>query len=255
MVIATAIPQAIEERLDRYRSTLNKLRTEGADPRIIRSWEARITKLSKELIPNTKEADMPRAAVKDKPQTKPQSAKEKALAKQAGKNQDSKNGSSKAQVPAKATTATPTKPKSTPAQTKPVPTKQVTKQAPKPTPVTIKGGVKKLATNGPVKGVPGKNNKTYPDLNKTDPTFGGRGTTHCMCGCRVPNRRGVKFAPGHDNRLRQILGRIERGEESGESIAQTTLDDLRANKTLTVGSYTAAQIIKLSTRRPRGRRK
>ena len=113
----------------------------------------------------------------------------------------------------------------------------------------------KSTTPEPVKGIPGKNHITYPDLDKTDPTFGGRGTTHCLCGCGKCNTRGKKFSPGHDNRLRQLLGHIEQGEQSGEAIAASTLVDLKANKTLMVGHYTARAIIKLATRRLRKGRK
>ena len=292
-MVTTALPtnvQTLGERLDRYRTTLKKLNTEGADKRIIKSWEARIVKLDKELKAmatettedvdqNEEVAEMP--AVKDKPKPTPAlvSKKNQAKAKQA----EVAKGKAKS-TPAKSTTATPTKPK--PAQTQTAPIKQTPKksapvtQKPAARAPTSRAEVKSLAdqarakqadkpskpvkgkaqapvtnTRGQTKGIPGKNNIVYPDLNKTDPTFGGRGTVHCMCGCKTINRRGGKFSSGHDNRFRMLLGRIERGEQSGEDIAASTLVDLKANKTLTVGGYTAKDIIKLSTRRLRKGRK
>jgi len=248
-------PQVLSERLDRYRITLDKLRAEGADKRIIKSWEARIVKLETELksmatdVDQNEEVAMP-TAVKDKPKPQTLSKKDLAKAKQAevAKN---KVKATPAKTP-KSTTATPTKPKSVQTQAAPV------KQTPKKPAQTIQKSVSKAPAKKttakaqvPTKGIPGKNNMTYPDLNKTDPTFGGRGTIHCMCGCGEVNRRGGKFSSGHDNRFRQVLGRIERGERGGVDIAVSTLVDLKANKTLTVGSYTAKDIIKLSTRRLR----
>ena len=205
--------QSLVERIDRYNTTLDRLRTEGADKRIISSWEVRIKKLNADLaelkssqtttatdVDQSEEATMPGPTVKTKP-----TAKDQAKAKQA----------------------------------------QVAKSKAK--------AATKTSTNGVAKGIPGKNHIVYPDLNKTDPTFGGRGTTHCMCGCGVPNKRGGKFQPGHDNRFRMMLRRIERGEEGGDSIAESTLVDCRENKSLTVGAYSTRDIITLSTRKLRAR--
>jgi len=268
--------QSLVERIDRYNTTLDRLRTEGADKRIISSWEVRIKKLNADLaelkssqtttatdVDQSEEATMPGPTVKTKP-----TAKDQAKAKQA------QVAKSKAKTPAKASTATPVKPNPTP-RTQTAPAKQTPR---KPAPVTQKpvsakakaqalqaktqaAKVKKVpakaatktSTNGVAKGIPGKNHIVYPDLNKTDPTFGGRGTTHCMCGCGVPNKRGGKFQPGHDNRFRMMLRRIERGEEGGDSIAESTLVDCRENKSLTVGAYSTSDIITLSTRKLRAR--
>lgn len=83
----------------------------------------------------------------------------------------------------------------------------------------------------------------------TDPTVnekGKKGTLYCMCGCGNANNPGSKFSMGHDARLKSTLTKIDRGTLGGSAIPSTTVADFTANKELSVGPFTSADVIRLA---------
>lgn len=193
MTTATDI-QARTEKLERYRTTLDKLIEEEADKRAIGSWKSRITKLEKELVDlgtgdNEEEHETGAAAQEptDEDQTDEQFIE--------GENRSA-----------------PTK-----EDVMPTGTKEKTKA---------------------------KTTGTPPSA--TEDGKGRKGTLYCMCGCGNANNPGSKFSMGHDARLKSVLSKVDKGTEGGSTIPASTVVDVQANKGLSVGPFSSADIIRLS---------
>ena len=83
-------------------------------------------------------------------------------------------------------------------------------------------------------------------MNHTNTKTKNAGTRYCMCGCGRPNAPRRRFAQGHDAILKRTLRLIEEGELDGSAIAPETVEDVRDNPELGVGTYTSDDILRLA---------
>ena len=70
---------------------------------------------------------------------------------------------------------------------------------------------------------------------------------YCLCGCGEENTPGSMFKPGHDAKLKSILGQVESGKLSSDDIPDVLIEAARRNPEFKVlNQYTAEDILRLA---------
>ena len=76
---------------------------------------------------------------------------------------------------------------------------------------------------------------------------------YCLCGCGEENTPGSMFKPGHDAKLKSILGQVESGKLSADDIPDVLIEAARKNPEFKVlNQYTAEDILRLAGDRAKG---
>ena len=76
---------------------------------------------------------------------------------------------------------------------------------------------------------------------------------YCLCGCGEENTPGSMFKPGHDAKLKSILGQVESGNLSADDIPDVLIEAARGNPEFKVlNQYTAEDILRLAGDRAEG---
>ena len=75
---------------------------------------------------------------------------------------------------------------------------------------------------------------------------------YCLCNCGNENNPGSRFNKGHDPRVISNLDKVERGEQSADDLPGVLIEAAGRNPKLTVGKYTADDILRLADDRADG---
>ena len=76
---------------------------------------------------------------------------------------------------------------------------------------------------------------------------------YCLCGCGEENNPGSMFKPGHDAKLKSVLGQVESGKLSADDIPDVLIEAAKRNPEFKVlNQYTAEDILRLAGDRADG---